>query len=325
MRCGEVTPAESREKAYIPAGARSDLWCGSSFGPRPRGFGREWPMSKREALQRLGDRVTLPTLPEVVARINEKIADPTAGVREIGGVVARDPALTAAVLKIANSPFYGLAEPVLTAEEAATVVGAHPLKNIALQASIMKRYARFANLPDFDLEDLWEHGLFTAQLSKALSRLVSTPLELAPDDFYTCGLLHDVGKVVLLEGLGEEYLEVFRHARKTGRALHLAERELLGFTHVDVGALVAARWDLPEPIATAIEFHHGPREVILARAEVAVVSIADQVAYRARSRTFGPSAERLASLAHGILGVDPNDFQGFLELAQRHAQTAGAW
>jgi putative nucleotidyltransferase with HDIG domain len=269
--------------------------------------------------------VTLPTLPEVVADINRMLADPTAGVAEMGERVSRDPALTAAVLKIANSSFYGLAQPVLSAPEAAAVIGAHSLRSVVLQASIMKRYEAYANLPDFDLQELWDHCLFTAQLAKALSRMVPGPLTLSPEEFYTCGLLHDVGKVLLIDGLGEEYIDVVRQARQVGQALHQAERELLGFTHVDVGALLAARWELPGGLATAIQYHHGPRETILANAEVAVVSIADQVAYRAQSRTFAAAGPRLAGLARTVLGVPPAEFQGLLDLAQKQAENVEAW
>ena len=282
-------------------------------------------MSKREALQRLGDRVILPTLPEVVADINRMLDDPRAGVAEMGERVARDPALTAAVLRIANSSFYGLAQPVLSGPEAAAVIGAHALRNVVLQASIMKRYGACAHLPGLGLQDLFDHCLFTAQLAKALSRMVPGPLPLGADEFFTCGLLHDVGKLLLIDGLGEEYLDVVRHARRAGRALHLAEQDRLGFTHVDVGALLAARWELPQELANAIQYHHGPREAILASAEVAVVSIADQVAYRARSRTFEASGPRLAGLARTVLGVPPGEFQGLLDLARRQAESAGAW
>jgi putative nucleotidyltransferase with HDIG domain len=282
-------------------------------------------MSKRAALQCLGDRITLPTLPEVVVQINSLMDDPNMGLCEMGAVVAQDPALTAMVLKIANSSFYGLSEPVISADGAASVVGAHSLRNIALQASIMKRYERLMDLPDFDLEELWSHSLFTAQLSRAIAELVEVVEGSSPEDFYTCGLLHDVGKVLLTDGLGEEYLEVIRHARRAGQALHVAEQERLGFTHVEVGALLALHWDLPEAIATAIEFHHGPREAILGNRAVAVVSIADQVAYRAQSRTFEATAERLAALARRVLGIEPADFHGVLEMARTQAETAQAW
>jgi putative nucleotidyltransferase with HDIG domain len=282
-------------------------------------------MRKSQALQRIGDRITLPAVPEVVRQITAMVADSRVGMREIGVVVGRDPALTAMVLKIANSSFYGLSEPVLGAEEATAIIGAHSIKGIALQASLMKRYERFSETQDFDLDELWSHSLWTARLARALAELTPERAGLAPDDFYTCGLLHDVGKVILLEGLEEEYLDLVRTARLAGKALHLVEREEFGFTHIDVGTLLAARWQLPDQVATAIEFHHGPREAILESPAAAVVSIADQVAYRARSRTFESVAPRLAALGERVLRIRPERFDGILELARSQAETAAAW
>lgn len=277
-------------------------------------------MSKREALERLGGRLTLPTLPEVVVRINGMIADPKVGVREIGALVGEDPALTAKVLKIANSAFYGLSEPVLSPEEAASVVGVQALRNVALQASIMKRFEHFRSVPGFDLAELWSHAQETAQYSRALAGLTRLEKGLSAEDFYTCGLLHDVGKVVLLDSLGDEYLDVLRSARDTRSTLHACEERALGFNHVDVGALLAKRWDLPDEVVQAIEFHHGPKQEILGSAPVAIVSIADQVAYRSRSQGFEAAGERLADLAERILGVPPDCFETVLAVARERVR-----
>ena len=128
-----------------------------------------------------------------------------------------------------------------------------------------------------------------------------------------------MGKVVLLESLSEDYLEVLAHARRTGCALHLSEEQCLGFTHVDVGALLAARWQLPEDVATSIQYHHGPTEKIRGEPAVAVVAIADQIAYRAQSSTFESAAERLATLAHQFLGVPREEFEKVLDVARHQA------
>ena len=273
-------------------------------------------MGKREALQAIGSRIALPTLPDVVVRIGAMMDDPKCGPQEIGGVVSSDPALTAKVLRVANSSFYGLREPVLSAEQAATVVGVRTLRNIAMQVSIVQRYEHLSGLAEYDLDELWTHSMFTAQLSQALAEAAGRPAGLSPDDYFTCGLLHDVGKVVLLEGLSEEYLEVLRHARRGGTALHLSEESCLGYTHVDVGSILAARWKLPEPVAMAIEFHHGPTARITGDPAVAVVAIADQLAYRAQSASFEVAVGRLADLAAKLLKVDGRRFERVLEVAR---------
>jgi len=273
-------------------------------------------MGRQEALQQFGDKISLPSLPDVVMRINAMIDDPSVGLQEMGALVAQDPAITARVLRLANSGYYGLSQQVTNAEQAATVIGARALRNVAMQVSVLKRYEHLRNIPDFDLDEVWQHSTLTAQVAQALAESCYRRTGLIPDDFYACGLLHDVGKVVMLEGLDEEYLECVRHARRTGAAVHASEAELLGYTHVDVGALLAQQWQLPDKIAAAIEHHHGPTAEIVAHPHVAVIAIADQIAYRASSSTFEAASEKLATLAHKLLGIERPEFDVVVERAR---------
>lgn len=280
------------------------------------------PMGKKEALQVFGDKINLPSLPDVVMRINAMIDDPSVGLQQMGNLVAEDPAVTARVLRLANSGYYGLREQVTSAEHAATVIGSRALRNVAMQVSILKRYEHLRGIPDFDLDDLWQHLILTAQLAQALAEASQQRTGLIPDDFYACGLLHDVGKVVMLEGLTDEYLECLRFARRTGTTLHTAEEQVLGFTHVDVGALLAQQWQLPDKVAAAIEFHHGPTQAIVAHPHVGVIALADQIAYRAGSATFESSLGKLAALAERILGVGRAQFDKVVQQA-RTAEVQG--
>jgi len=279
-------------------------------------------MDKREELQAIGENLNVPTLPAVVLEVNRMVADPTVGSKEIGAKIASDQGLATKVLQLANSSAYGLAEEVLSAEHAASVIGGEGLKNIALQASIMSKFEKYSNLPDFDLEDLWDHSMLTAQLSRCLGQRSRPVRTMTPEDFYTCGLLHDVGKLVLLDNLGDEYLEVMRHARQVGQVLHVGEQQSLGYTHVDVGVLVSSRWDFPEGIQQAIAYHHGPKEMVFGNPAVAIVAIADQLAYRVTSTSFDHVAQRLGKLAHALLGVSREGFQEVLAEALRHAEEA---
>lgn len=281
-------------------------------------------MGKKEALKALGTRLVLPSPPELVVRINAMIADRSCGPHEIGRVVGSDPALAARVLSTANSSFYGLQEPVHSAEQAATVIGVRSLRNIAMQASIVARYEHLEGGDVFDLNELWEHSERCAQLSQMLGAASRLELALAPDEFYTCGLLHDIGKVALLESLGDQYVDVLREARSAGVPLHHREQALLEFTHVDVGALIAARWNLPSAVALSIAYHHGPNERVFAHPEVAVVAIADQLSYRADLTGFEAVGGRLAGVAEDVLAVTPAAFQRVVEVARDGCQAADA-
>jgi putative nucleotidyltransferase with HDIG domain len=271
-------------------------------------------MGKKEALQVFGDRISLPSLPDVVARISSLIDDPSVGLVDLGRLVAQDPAITARVLRLANSGYYGLSEPVTSPEQAATVIGSRALRNVAMQVSILQRYEHLRGISDFDLDELWAHSILTARLSQSLAERCIDRTGVPPDDFYACGLLHDVGKVVMLEGLGDQYVECLRIARRTGAPLHQCEESGLGFSHIEVGALLAQQWKLPERIAHAIEFHHGPSSEVTAHPHVGVVAVADQIAYRCGSATFDSAVHRLAAFAARVLGIDD---ETFYEIAER--------
>ena len=265
-------------------------------------------------LSDLADRVSIPTLPEVVQKLNTMVENPKVGLDEIGELVSKDAAISAKVLRIANSAVYGLAEPATSVIEAAKIVGARTLRNIALQASIFDHYGDYAEIQEFDLMGVWKHAIFVGQMSQEIAlRSRAVDMELTPDEFYTCGLLHDLGKVVLLESLGEQYLDVYRRANENGRASHLEEQEAFGFCHTDVGVLVARRWNLHERIGQVIQYHHGPRVEIERSPLVAVVAVADQLSYRLETGEFEKYARKLASVTTQLLQMTPKQFNEIVD------------
>lgn len=273
-------------------------------------------MGKREALQTLAPRLRLPALPQVVTRLNAMLADHTCGPQEIGRALGEDPGLTARVLSIANSSLYGLQEEVVSTEQATTVIGVRSLRNVVLQASIVQRYEHLSERSTLDLEATWQHAMEVAHLAQMLGTASRRARVLAPDELYTCGLLHDLGKVVLLDSLGDEYGRVLATAQRAGRPLHLVEADMLGFSHVDVGALLSRRWNLPREVALAIAYHHGPIENVLENPSVAAVAVADQLSYRVQGVGFDAAAEQLARIALRTLDVTPQAFERVVEASR---------
>ena len=273
-------------------------------------------MGRKAALAVVGERVRLPSMPGVVQELNRLFADPDVDMHAVGDVIAQDPTMTARVLRIANSAYYGLLEPVLSADQAAAVLGAESLRNVVMQASVVGQYENLGAELGFDMNETWTHAVFVGQLAQNLTEQCSKLVEVTPEEMYTCGLLHDIGKVVLLDGLREEYVEVFEDARRSGESLHMAEERELGYTHIDVGSLVAERWGLPEAVCHAIRFHHGPRAEILQNPATAVVALADQVAYRVHADDFEASMNRLGALAEQVLDLEAQPFRRFIEFAK---------
>jgi putative nucleotidyltransferase with HDIG domain len=259
--------------------------------------------------------LNIPTLPAVVQKMREMIADPKCGAADIGVLVAQDPPLAAKVLKIANSAFYGLAQRTVSTEQACTVLGLRVLRNVVTQAAVMSRYEHLGGT-GFDLDGLWRHSQLVAQLSHHLARVARVNLGLTPEEVQACGLLHDLGKVVLLESLGDEYLKLLGVASSGGMPVHVAEKRLLGFDHSDVGALVAVQWGLPSSVAAVIQYHHGPREAVAANPAVALVANANLVVQRTEAGNLVAAAATLDADTQRFLGLSATAVTDAVELLQ---------
>jgi len=253
----------------------------------------------------LGNQVTIPTLPAVVQRINKMMADPEVGLRDLGREVAKDAPIATKVLRIANSAFYGLREKVVSTEHAASVLGLRVLKNIVLQASVIAQFEHLSKHGGFDLDAQWRHSIAVAQFCQELTRAASLGFALGPDEFYSCGLLHDIGKVVLLDNLTRDYLEVIQKSSKSGKPLHVVEDEQLGFDHAAIGARVAERWGLPDVLVQAIGRHHGDlAQLVKDNPPAAVVATANTIVHRIQQRPDIEPNEACEGLQLGPLGLE---------------------
>ena len=222
--------------------------------------------------------VTLPSPPQIVGRINAILENPDAGILDIAEEIARDPPLAAKVLRVANSAFYGLQEPAQDIWRASIVLGIHVLRTIVLRVAVVQGFEHVQSPPELDLRTLWKHSILTGQVSRDLSNCFGGPRSIASEEIYTCGLLHDLGKIVMLEGQRDKYLEVLRDAAEHAWPAYMSEVKIFGFNHPQVGALVALHWNLPAEISQAIEFHHGPVSKLRTKPEVALVALGDHLA-----------------------------------------------
>jgi putative nucleotidyltransferase with HDIG domain len=254
------------------------------------------------------EEVTLPSLPSVLERLNALLEDPDVGTREVAAVIAQDAPIATRVLRIVNSAAYGLRERVLSTEHAAAVLGMRELRNVATQASVIGQFSH-VDAKDFDLRGLWKHAILCARTSAAIAKASSDCGELAPEDSYTLGLLHDVGQVVLLEHFTDRFLEAARRAAVEGRELAELERELLGFSHAEVGARIALRWRLSPVLVSAIQYHHGPAEELEADPAAAIVDLANRVCHAVAAGNRGAAIDALDEARSELLGLGADDHE----------------
>lgn len=270
-------------------------------------------MTSKRPQDLIRDNLSIPTLPAVVQRISNMIDDPDTGCAEVGKLVSEDAPLTAKVLRIANSAFYGLSERCMSSEQAASVLGLRVLKNVVTQAAVIQQFAHLAEYSDFDIDEIWRHSSMVAHACSMLAKKSKRKLQLTPAEFHVCGLLHDLGKVVMLDSLGDEYLEVYRSHMHSGLPLHQLELEEFGFDHTDVGALVANHWTLPTDVIRAIEFHHGPREELARDPVVCLVAHANLVCHRLTDEDIEGATAALDEEILETLGLSEEDVPELLE------------
>ncbi|NLJ73336.1 MAG: HDOD domain-containing protein [Syntrophomonadaceae bacterium] len=216
----------------------------------------------------------LPALPHVVVQVMELTEDPDSTAQDINDVLSQDQAMTARVLKLANSAFYGFPRRIATVTDAIVLLGFKTIKSIVMAASVSDILAR--EMEGYALEpgELWQHSQSVAMAARHIARKVKYyQLDLA----YTAGLLHDIGKVILNNAMKESYHKVINVVMEQNIPFLDAEVEILGFNHTEVGARVAEKWNLPQDLVEAINFHHTPENATENKDLTALVHIADAV------------------------------------------------
>ncbi|MGE5422528.1 MAG: HDOD domain-containing protein [Ignavibacteriales bacterium] len=213
----------------------------------------------------------LPALPHVTYQVIKLVDDPESTAEDINNVVIQDQSLTARVLRLANSAHYGFPRRISTVTEATVLLGFNTIKGIVMAASVnemmVKEITGYALAPG----ELWRHSQAAAIASRYIARQVKFP---QPDVAYIGGLLHDIGKVVLNHHVKGVYHEVVE-LTNTGLPFLDAEREILGFTHPEVGSRVAEKWNLPKDLVQAIAHHHAPQDAVGNEKITSIVHIAD--------------------------------------------------
>ena len=212
------------------------------------------------------------TLPSVILRILEVMNNPMANARDVEKEIREDPIITAKILKVANSAFYGANRDVSSISQAVVLMGFAEVQNIALSVSIFSRFAGATKM--FDRREFWEHCFTTACAADALEHRVNAQT----NDGFVAGLLHDIGRIVLDQYFQKEFQEIIHVAESQDVSLLDAERKVLGVTHCDIGFWVTENWNLPSMLTDSILFHHAPFSCRESYILTSIVHVADSIA-----------------------------------------------
>ncbi len=202
---------------------------------------------------------TLPSPPGVYAEITRAAAAEEVSARDIAAVIARDPALSAKLLQLVNSSFFGLGRNVSSIEHAVALLGLIRIKSLILSAQILDRFRPTHPLPGFSVQRYLHRSMLTAQIARAISNAERQSGD-RPNQAFAAGLLHDVGLLILAERQTDGWAEALRRTRQDQVPICAAEREVLGATHPEVGACLLELWGLPPRLVEGVLLHHSPND-----------------------------------------------------------------
>lgn len=205
----------------------------------------------RELVARIGQ---LPTVPSLYRDITTVLGSERGTTEMVGQLIERDVAMTAMLLKLANSAYFGLRTPVANAVEATGYLGVELIKSLVLAYGLFGQIGHF-RIPTFTIQHLWGHSLAVASAARRVAELEGLGRS-ACQECFTAGLLHDVGLLVLASRFPEEYLQALELNHTAGGDLESAERQVLGTGHGAVGAYLLALWGLPATLVEAAGCHH---------------------------------------------------------------------
>lgn len=269
-------------------------------------------------LNLVNSTIELPTMPEVLVKLNEVMADPSASAESVSAVVSKDPAVATNLLRIVNSAYYGLPVRVSSVHLAISVLGFNTTKKIALKAAVFSVFGKKREkLQQFDPLAFWQHAIFSGVAARSLGSNSEVFASSHAEDLYIAGLLHDIGKIILLEKACPRYLAVLRRAAQSRRPESELELEEFGFTHADLGSVLAIKWFLPEDLAIAIRYHHAPSRDPFHRALSSLIHVSDHLAWNAgRPSTSGTVPPTLEHEVYDHAGLDPTQVEQLLPAIQ---------
>ncbi len=222
---------------------------------------------------------SLPSLPSMYIEIQNKINDPESTVDDIGGIIEKDISMSAKVLQLVNSAFFGYYKNIESPSKAVHLLGLDIIKSLVLTLKVFSQYENAPLSKEF-LTNLWNHSFETAVFARAIMENVANEKEKA-DNAFTAGLLHDLGKLVLAASMPKKYQKVLEMASTRKKELRKVEFKAFSASHAEVGGYLSGIWGLPGDIVEALTFHHRPHQYPNGKNSLpAIISLADMFSHQ---------------------------------------------
>lgn len=263
-------------------------------------------MSLASAQKLVAGITQVASLPEIYFKIEAALEDPKTSNQNIADILSEDSALTARMLRLANSSFFNFPGKIENISQTITIIGIRQLREVVLASSVVNV---FKDVPEdlIDMRSFWRHSIGCGVACRAMASLRrETNIETA----FVTGLLHDIGRLILYKYRAKDMKEIIEKCRKYNTLLYVAEKQHFGYDHADVGAFLLKEWRLPSRIIETTFSHHRPSRAKTYISESALVHVGNILA---SALQMGSSGERfvppLAENAWQQLGLEPDSIE----------------
>ena len=256
------------------------------------------------------------TLPIIFTRINEAVENPESSFSEMGQIISGDSALSARLLKIVNSAFYGFSNKIETITHAITIIGTAQLRDLVLATAVVEK---FQGVPSktIDMKSFWLHSISCG----LAARIIATYRhERNPERFYVLGVLHDIGRLLMFLNIPDQMRQVIEMSEQEKISLHEAEKKVIGFDHAEMGGFLMEAWNLPVTFQTAINFCHDPSSTTPeCDTETSIIHVADLISHSMEYGSSGdPYVPPLDERAWKKIGLRPSILASVIYQLDRH-------
>ena len=203
----------------------------------------------------MGQLQDLPTLPTIVTEVLRIYEDPNSTSKDFASVFSRDQAMSLNILKLVNSSYYSLSKKITSVVHAINLLGYNEVRRLALGISVIKLFPSKISFSSFSHKDFWIHSLATGVAAEVLAKKIRLPHH---EDAFICGLVHDVGKLILEQYWHERFEEILKIVSVRNIPFYVAEEKTFGYNHTYIGMKAIRKWALPDLFYYGVRFHHNP-------------------------------------------------------------------
>lgn len=228
---------------------------------------------REKTLKEIEKIYSLPAKSSIMLEVTKLLDNPDATNADLSKLIGKDQGISSKVLSIANSPLYGLPRKVSTIDFAIMIIGFHDVKNIVVALSMIEAFKEKES-KELHQNNFWIHSLMTGNAAKKLSEDLGFKIS---GEVFIAGLLHDLGIVVLYRYFKKQFNELVKLAEENKKSISEYEVDLLGFTHSEVGNMLAEKWNLPTALCDAIKYHHQPSLAPANQVVIAIIHLVDYI------------------------------------------------